>query len=172
MDDDASWRASLKRDTAKARQARSERSEVRQRSLVGIQPPTKYLGVRLTPSAADLLRLVARDLFAEGMVMPIFKRLYEREPAVQAKELHELLRLYCVEDLTIKQVAKVRQMPVAVTKRRLTAAFHVLLTYAEPKRLRDQLWLIALGRREPHLTYEEISRIMGWKDQYAAEVGQ
>lgn len=126
-------------------------------------PLARYYALRLTRAAIQQLRIAFRDLWAEGVLQPLYQQPKPAGKYLDPAYVGELIRLYCVEMLSHKQIQQVMQVKDAFfMSREIPAAFQFTLTYIEPKIIRDQLFLVALGRRAPIFTREEVKYLLGY----------
>lgn len=124
---------------------------------------TKYYAVKLTRAAVSRLRQSVRDLIEERLIDDVFNVSVKDKPL--ARRILQTLRMWCLNNgpdkrpLDIGEIAMAtREMP-SVLSRNIEIGLHMILTYIEPKAIRDELVRVALAERLPHFTHAEIIRL-------------
>lgn len=129
----------------------------------GDLPVSKHYAIKLTRAARSRLRQSVRDLIQERLTDDVFDVSVKDKPL--ARRIHHILRMWSLNDgpnkrpLEISEIATAtREMP-SILSTDIDIGLQMILTYIEPKCLRDELIRVALGERLPHFTHSEILRL-------------
>jgi hypothetical protein len=129
----------------------------------GELPMTKHYAIKLTRAARSRLRQSVRDLIQERVVDDVFDVSVKDKPL--ARRIFQTLRMWSLNagpnkrPLEIGEIAAAaREMPSRLSTD-IDIGLQMILTYVEPKPLRDELIRVALGERLPHFTHGEILRL-------------